>query len=195
MHHPLSNSTTTLNPVPSQAPLSFAINVMPHNTSPMTASQDHSDEPELLARKVAANGNGVASTTPSWAPTINGLSHEIDYARPMKVIVIGAGISGILASIRFPRRIRNLDLVVYDKNPEVGGTWYENRYPGIACGMYILIVRLRLDILINNAQISLPMCIRPPLSPTQIGRNSTPLVAKSSSTGKASWQSTTRGST
>ena len=44
----------------------------------------------------------------------------------MKVIVIGAGISGFLASIRFPRRIPNLDLVVYDKNSEVGGTWFEN---------------------------------------------------------------------
>ena len=55
--------------------------------------------------------------------------------RPMKVVVIGAGISGILAAIRFTQRIPNLDLVVYDKNPEVGGTWYENRYPGVACGM------------------------------------------------------------
>lgn len=59
---------------------------------------------------------------------------EIDYARPMKVIVIGAGISGILAGVRFPRRIPNLELVIYDKNPEVGGTWYENKYPGVACG-------------------------------------------------------------
>jgi cation diffusion facilitator CzcD-associated flavoprotein CzcO len=58
----------------------------------------------------------------------------VDHARPMKVIVIGAGISGILAAIRFPQRIPNLDLVVYDKNPEVGGTWFENRYPGAACG-------------------------------------------------------------
>ena len=58
----------------------------------------------------------------------------VDYARPMKVIVIGAGISGILAAIRFPQRIPNLDLVVYDKNPEIGGTWFENRYPGVACG-------------------------------------------------------------
>ncbi|KIX00123.1 uncharacterized protein Z518_10260 [Rhinocladiella mackenziei CBS 650.93] len=36
-------------------------------------------------------------------------------------------------SRRALRRILNLDLVVYDKNPEVGGTWYENRYPGVAC--------------------------------------------------------------
>ncbi|KAB8218143.1 hypothetical protein BDV33DRAFT_176009 [Aspergillus novoparasiticus] len=57
----------------------------------------------------------------------------VDHARPMKVIIIGAGISGILAAIRFPQRIPNLDLVVYDKNPEIGGTWFENRYPGAAC--------------------------------------------------------------
>jgi cation diffusion facilitator CzcD-associated flavoprotein CzcO len=24
-------------------------------------------------------------------------------------------------------------LTIYEKNPEVGGTWYENRYPGVAC--------------------------------------------------------------
>ncbi|OGM45371.1 flavin-binding monooxygenase [Aspergillus bombycis] len=58
---------------------------------------------------------------------------QVDHMRPMKVVVIGAGISGILAAIRFTQRIPNLDLVVYDKNPEVGGTWYENRYPGVAC--------------------------------------------------------------
>jgi cation diffusion facilitator CzcD-associated flavoprotein CzcO len=24
----------------------------------------------------------------------------------------------------------NVELVVYEKNAEIGGTWYENRYPG-----------------------------------------------------------------
>lgn len=59
---------------------------------------------------------------------------SIDEVRPVKVIVIGAGVSGIIAGIRFPQRIPNLDLVIYDKNPDIGGTWFENRYPGIACG-------------------------------------------------------------
>lgn len=68
-------------------------------------------------------------------PDLTRVSQEIDNLRPMKVIVIGAGISGILAAIRFSQRIQNLDLTIYDKNPEVGGTWYENRYPGVACGM------------------------------------------------------------
>ncbi|KAJ9643168.1 uncharacterized protein PV06_05556 [Exophiala oligosperma] len=57
----------------------------------------------------------------------------IDDYRPLRVIVVGAGISGILASIRLPQRISNLSLQVYEKNSDVGGTWFENRYPGCAC--------------------------------------------------------------
>ena len=61
---------------------------------------------------------------------------SIDDVRPLKVIVIGAGVSGILAGIRFPQRVKDIELVIYDKNEEVGGTWFENRYPGIACGIF-----------------------------------------------------------
>jgi heterodisulfide reductase subunit A-like polyferredoxin len=87
--------------------------------------------------RASVNGNGVSGIL-NGAKKTDSHDIEIDYARPTKVIVIGAGISGILAAIRFPRHISNLDLVVYDKNQEIGGTWYENRYPGIACGMYPL---------------------------------------------------------
>lgn len=52
----------------------------------------------------------------------------VDYARPIKVICIGGGMSGILCGIRFPQNIPNLDLTIYDKNNEVGGVWHENRY-------------------------------------------------------------------
>jgi hypothetical protein len=58
----------------------------------------------------------------------------IDGDRPVRVVIMGAGISGITACIRFAQRIKNLDLCVYEKNADVGGTWYENRYPGCACG-------------------------------------------------------------
>ncbi|KAM5545289.1 hypothetical protein V8D89_001400 [Ganoderma adspersum] len=57
----------------------------------------------------------------------------IDEYRPIKVIVIGAGFSGILAGIRFPQKIPNVDLTIYEKSAGIGGTWYNNRYPGIAC--------------------------------------------------------------
>lgn len=52
--------------------------------------------------------------------------------RPMKAIVIGAGISGI-AFTYMAKGMEGLDFVIYEKNPEVTGTWYEARYPGVAC--------------------------------------------------------------
>jgi 4-hydroxyacetophenone monooxygenase len=44
------------------------------------------------------------------------------------VVVIGAGMSGILAAIRLEEA--GIPYTVVEKNPAVGGTWYENRYPG-----------------------------------------------------------------
>ena len=52
---------------------------------------------------------------------------SIDEPRPLKVIYIGAGISGICAAIQFPRFVPNLELAIYEKNSDIGGTWFENR--------------------------------------------------------------------
>lgn len=46
-----------------------------------------------------------------------------------KVLVIGAGLTGLVASIKLEEA--GYEHVVIEKNPEVGGTWYENRYPGV----------------------------------------------------------------
>jgi 4-hydroxyacetophenone monooxygenase len=45
-----------------------------------------------------------------------------------RVLVIGAGMSGVLAAIRLQQA--GIDYLMVDKNPEIGGTWYENTYPG-----------------------------------------------------------------
>ncbi|KAF8807916.1 FAD/NAD(P)-binding domain-containing protein [Phlegmacium glaucopus] len=58
---------------------------------------------------------------------------SVDQARPIKVIVIGAGYSGIVAGVRFRQRVQNLDLTIYDSNAGVGGTWFANKYPGLRC--------------------------------------------------------------
>lgn len=44
------------------------------------------------------------------------------------VLVVGAGMSGILAAYRLQQA--GVPFTVVDKNPEVGGTWFENTYPG-----------------------------------------------------------------
>ena len=50
----------------------------------------------------------------------------------LRVIVIGAGMAGILSVIRL-REIGLPDVTVYEKADRLGGTWRENRYPGVAC--------------------------------------------------------------
>jgi 4-hydroxyacetophenone monooxygenase len=46
----------------------------------------------------------------------------------LRVIVIGAGVSGILAAIKLAEA--GIAHVVLEKNADVGGTWLENSYPG-----------------------------------------------------------------
>ena len=45
-----------------------------------------------------------------------------------EVLVIGGGMSGVLAAYRLKEA--GLPFVVLEKNSGVGGTWFENRYPG-----------------------------------------------------------------
>jgi 4-hydroxyacetophenone monooxygenase len=49
-------------------------------------------------------------------------------AKDFRVAVIGTGISGLNAAVQLKRA--GIPFVVFEKNPEVGGSWYENRYPG-----------------------------------------------------------------
>lgn len=55
--------------------------------------------------------------------------------KPFKIIVVGAGAAGIDFLHHAPSTLDGLDIeiVCYEKNADVGGTWYENRYPGCAC--------------------------------------------------------------
>ncbi|KAF2708487.1 hypothetical protein K504DRAFT_477829 [Pleomassaria siparia CBS 279.74] len=76
--------------------------------------------------------NGVANGGRQQSP-FKLHDSPIENFRPIKVIVIGAGYSGIYCGIRMPEKIKNLELVIYEKNAGVGGTWYENKYLGCAC--------------------------------------------------------------
>jgi cyclohexanone monooxygenase len=54
-----------------------------------------------------------------------------DPQSPLDVVVIGAGFGGLYATYRLAasgRRFR-----VFEKAPDVGGTWFYNRYPGARC--------------------------------------------------------------
>ena len=50
----------------------------------------------------------------------------------VRVIIIGAGMAGILTGIRLQEYGYD-NYVIYEKSDRIGGTWRENTYPGLAC--------------------------------------------------------------
>src|SRR5205085_3547720 len=60
------------------------------------------------------------------APTWN--KEDLAPARPFRVVVIGAGMSGLAAAHRLNQA--GVDVVVLEKSDDVGGTWHDNSYPG-----------------------------------------------------------------
>jgi len=62
---------------------------------------------------------GLAWSSPDAAPAA---------AAGFEVAVIGAGMGGLNAAVQLKRA--GIGFTVLEKNPSVGGTWWENRYPG-----------------------------------------------------------------
>ncbi|AEO64657.1 11bb9af3-ee96-4f2e-a100-dafacf42a07f [Thermothielavioides terrestris] len=75
--------------------------------------------------------NGDTHSYPKSRLTL--IDRFIDEPRSLKVGVIGGGLAGILAGILFPAKVPNIELTIYEKNHDFGGTWLENVYPGVRC--------------------------------------------------------------
>ncbi|KAK0642619.1 putative sterigmatocystin biosynthesis monooxygenase stcW [Lasiodiplodia hormozganensis] len=93
--------------------------------------------PETIKTKPAVP-NGTATSAPSsFAPRSTPytvLEQPSRTGRKLRVIVIGAGASALnFAHDVDTSASLDVDLVCYEKNPEIGGTWFENKYPGCAC--------------------------------------------------------------
>lgn len=68
------------------------------------------------------------------SPLAYALSHvPLNTPRAISIICVGAGFSGLsVAKAVDTGDFPNAKLTIYEKNASVGGTWYENRYPGCA---------------------------------------------------------------
>lgn len=67
---------------------------------------------------------------------------DVLFARKkLRVVCVGAGMSGLYMAHKLQVENRAttdydngwVDFQIYEKNPSVGGTWFENTYPGVAC--------------------------------------------------------------
>ncbi len=76
------------------------------------------DYATMLTEELAVDGD---QRTPSWRA-------EDLTDSPPTVLVIGAGMSGILAAHRLDQA--GIPFTVVEKSTDVGGTWFENTYPG-----------------------------------------------------------------
>ena len=86
----------------------------------ITGTQVSHDYVELLLEELGDPPTDLRA--PTWSAA--GVAPD----RALRVAVIGAGMSGLLAAHRL--RQVGIDTVVFEKNAEVGGTWLENTYPG-----------------------------------------------------------------
>jgi cation diffusion facilitator CzcD-associated flavoprotein CzcO len=53
-------------------------------------------------------------------------------ATRVTAVIVGAGMSGLLAGIRLKKAGID-DFVILERSDSVGGTWYDNQYPGASC--------------------------------------------------------------
>jgi cation diffusion facilitator CzcD-associated flavoprotein CzcO len=58
------------------------------------------------------------------------LAAPLNSERHVDIICIGAGASGLLQAYKIQKHFQNMSITVFEKNAEVSGTWYENKYPG-----------------------------------------------------------------
>lgn len=52
--------------------------------------------------------------------------------KKLRIIHVGMGASGLLFAYK-SRKLDNVEIVCYERNHTIGGTWLENTYPGCAC--------------------------------------------------------------
>ena len=81
---------------------------------------DTDDLVPLVAEEITPYG--ADPKAPAWDKA------DLAPDRDFHVSVIGAGMSGLLAAHRLAQA--GVPFTVYEKNDDVGGTWFENTYPG-----------------------------------------------------------------
>ncbi|MDP7737719.1 flavin-containing monooxygenase [Mycobacterium paragordonae] len=85
--------------------------------------------PDGIAQYVEIAGEFARFAADPWAEgnfTREPVTDEVDVA------IVGAGFGGLLTGVRL-RQLGVESIRLIDRAADVGGTWYWNRYPGIAC--------------------------------------------------------------
>jgi NAD(P)-binding Rossmann-like domain len=87
--------------------------------------------PSLESFGVSSSGDGPSKPA-NWVPLAE---QALFTPRKIRLVCVGAGFSGLMLAYKIKHALKIedfVDLCIYDKNADVGGTWFENKYPGVA---------------------------------------------------------------
>nr|KMM67448.1 monooxygenase [Coccidioides posadasii RMSCC 3488] len=102
---------------------------------PLGSNNPNIDHPASIDRPMFCSEWPVSSPS-GYKITDHMVNEAFPERASFKIAMLGAGAAGIdflhHAILAF-KDDPDVDLVVYEKNHDIGGTWLENRYPGCAC--------------------------------------------------------------
>lgn len=100
----------------------------------MVMKQDGPDSSSATARShVADPDRNTEERDGLHIPQVDSTGYRIreepfGTRRKLRVVLMGAGASTVNFLKKTEERMHNLDVTVYEKNHDIGGTWLENRY-------------------------------------------------------------------
>ncbi|KAL7757365.1 hypothetical protein ACKLNR_011892 [Fusarium oxysporum f. sp. zingiberi] len=83
--------------------------------------------------RIQATAETNSHNARNWVPLLDEPAFKL---RNIRIVCVGAGFSGLMLAYeaKYNESLQGfIDLTIYDKNHDVGGTWLVNRYPGVAC--------------------------------------------------------------
>ncbi len=69
---------------------------------------------------------------------VNG--YEKDAYTYYPILIVGAGESGIALACRLKETLGFDQFRLFDRQAGLGGTWWTNRYPGVACDVCVAVI-------------------------------------------------------
>ncbi|KAI9150713.1 FAD/NAD(P)-binding domain-containing protein [Paramyrothecium foliicola] len=116
----------------------MAPSAIPVETAPAVIQQISCDKHTIynsqVERTLEAVGQTIASLAKDGAinldPNYTIVEKPIGTRRPVRVVCMGAGYSGLMMAVVFSQKMRdkNAEFVIYERNEDLGGTWLENSF-------------------------------------------------------------------
>ena len=84
--------------------------------------------PDTALSPSEPNANGVKAQVGQRDETSDLLQQWHSQPRKLRIIHVGAGATGLCAAYKMRNKLQDYELVCYEKNDSIGGTWLESMY-------------------------------------------------------------------